>query len=280
MTENHTPACRSAGRDRPRIIPRRHTHDCDSDTCAGCQPCEQRHCVDCHHRHVDPGEYACPDCVKTVRTNLDVITDKYSRLPDEAIRRGVNSDAADLLGPVTNIEAWAHRQTSALSGRVIPAGTDAKDIEDLHAWYDHADTDTHPLWSLPLHADLARDALDHAIPTAEVSVYSEAGYLADHLTELARCEHYDWRTMATHLARTRTRLDVVTHDENHGDRANVGCFDCGARLERKLTDGGFEDEWTCRGCRRRYSQTDYNLALHTAIKKRAAARLAEEQRSA
>ena len=78
-------------------------------------------------------------------------------------------------------------------------------------------------------------------------------------------EEAPFEDFARDVRRCRSHLENVLHDENQGDRANVGCFDCGGDLERRLTAGGFEDHWTCRRCRRRYTYAEYNFALRAAL---------------
>lgn len=91
-----------------------------------------------------------------------------------------------------------------------------------------------------------------------------ADYLARNLTR-AGSEHPAFDEFAADLRRLRARLEAVIHDQPQGDLAGIPCFDCGGDLERKLTDRGLEDHWTCRRCRRRYTDPEYHLAVRAKI---------------
>jgi hypothetical protein len=85
------------------------------------------------------------------------------------------------------------------------------------------------------------------------------------LTDLARDPEQDINEFARDIRTCRAHLESVLHDQPKGDPANIGCFECGSGLERRLTDTGFEDHWTCKGCRRRYTYAEYNFALRAAL---------------
>lgn len=253
-------ACRWVSTTQPRMLPGRHDDGCENETCRGCQPCLKPHCRVCGVEH----EVCCPGCRDEARTNLAEIQRMCAAMPDEARRCGVNSQAMSILAPVADPEAWGHHAASALAGRTIPLDCDARDLDGVQAWLDRADNETHPLWVLGTWEMVWRDALGHDSDDV-VTIPGAATYLDLQLTYMAGYEHVPFEDFARDIRNCETRLRQIIHDQNDGDRANVGCFDCRGDLERKLGPAGFEDHWTCRKCRRRYTQTDYNLALRASI---------------
>lgn len=258
--------CRWMGSDNPRAIIGRHDDDCQREECRGCEPCRRAHCRVCGIEHAAG---ACAECVGTVREDLDTLAELCADLPAEVQHRGVNGEAFNLLGPVADAEAWGHRKASVLSGRIVPMDCDAHDLDDVRAWLEKADHERHPLWIVTTWAMAYRDAFEHDEPTTAVNLGSEVGYLARNLTYAAAFEDVPFEDFARDLRACLDHVRTVLHDENRGEFANVNCFDCGGALERRLNDKGFDDSWTCRGCRRRYSISDYNLALRAKLEESA-----------
>lgn len=255
-------ACKYAGRGEPRILPGRHGAECPendpnfaAEGCAGCLPCPERHCPVCSRVHADG---ACPECLAATRDDLAAIRLMCGALPAEVAHRGVNGEAMMLLGPSADPEAWRNRAMSAMRGRLDDAYlADCRDEQ-------------HPLWVLGTWEQLYRDELDH--PSDLRQTIERAGdYLDRHLHRLAEHEDVPFEDFARDVRGCRGHLEDVLSDRNQGDRANVGCFDCGGALERRLTDAGFEDHWTCRRCRRRYTYAEYNFALRAALEERTSA---------
>jgi hypothetical protein len=243
--------CRWVAAHQTRIVPRRHIDTCpDPDTCPGCLPCPEKHCGICRRAHSD---VTCTECIATVRQDLDLIRDMCGLpLVTEGINRGIHSEAFMLTGPTANPEAWSNQARSAILGR-IPA-----------AYLEDCRDEQHPLWVLGTWEQLWRDHLDQ--PTDLMQTLDRASYyLERHLHELAQVEDPNFAEFATEIRDCRTHLQAVLRDQNQGDRANIGCFDCGGQLERRLTKTGFEDQWTCTRCRRRYTYAEYNFALRASL---------------
>jgi hypothetical protein len=267
-------ACKYDGRENPRTLPGRHETTCAGETCPGCLPCTERHCTVCRRTHADG---ACAECIATQRDELDTIRRICGALPSEAMRRGVNGEAMMLTGPVANAEAWGNRHMSALRGRlckcvdrgkVCPAWFD-KLCPDAAAYLEDARDEKHPLYVLGGWENVWRDTLDQPSDLKQ-TVERAADYIDRHMHEMARREEPDFAQFADELRGCRAHLEAVIHDEQQGDAANVGCFECGAKIERKLTDkSGFEDVWTCTRCRRRYTYAEYNFALRAALEESA-----------
>jgi hypothetical protein len=242
--------CKWEASDRPRVIPGRHGGECSNEACAGCAPCPRPHCRVCDVAH-DVG--TCPECMAASRETLHDIARKCGSLPDEVEHRGVQGEAMFLLGPAANPEARGHLEASVSAGRVS---------EDYLA---AAMGETHPVWVLGTWSMLWRDALDHDDDAAGYELAELVDYLDRTMTYMGGYEHVPFEDFARDLRRCLTHLDSVLHDQAQGDRANVGCFDCGRSLERKLTRAGFEDVWTCQGCHRRYTYAEYNFALRATL---------------
>lgn len=290
-------SCRRAGKDQPRVLrdrhkPQRLDHDTDDvdraycpgyaetdprdDTleiivgCNGCLPCPRAHCIVCGFRHVD--NRTCPECVGEARDLLDDIVEHAgdhehadgrtsNMLLAQAIHTGLRSEAMNLAGPAANPDAYRQRRR--------------------HGYRNHPDDvlgEDHPLWTVAKWALLVADHYAHTRTTI-VTVTSAADYLKRNLTDLAQDHDFAFDDLAGDLTRCATHLKVVLGDSDQGDRAGVGCFDCGAALARKLRDrkrggpdddrGGFEDTWTCtrQACGRRYTYSEYNFALRAHLER-------------
>jgi hypothetical protein len=240
--------CRFVATDQPRAIVDHHLDDCAGD-CSGCLPCDSTHCLVCSKNHTPS---VCADCLADTRDTLHAIGVLCGALDREAVVKGVDSTAAMLAGPAANPEAWRNRAMSAMRGRV-----DAAYLEDCK-------DELHPLWVLGTWEQVARDTLDQPTDLA-ATLPRLVDYLNRQLHVLAVSLDFDFATMAKEFRGCLGHLEAVIHDQPQGDRANIGCFDCGRELERKLLKDGFDDHWTCRGCRRRYTYAEYNFALRAAL---------------
>ena len=254
-------ACKYAGRGEPRILVGRHGEECPetsggsdltAEECSGCLPCTLRHCPCCERVHADG---ACPECIAATRDDLLQIAVLCGELPEEAQQRGAHSEAAMLWGwggLSADPEAMRNRAMSAIMGR-IPA------------WYleDNPD-DNNPDNVLNGWERIYRDHFEH-YTGLKATMSRVVDYLERHLHEFAETEDVPFEDFARDLRSCRAHLQAVMHDQAQGDRANVGCFDCGGDLERRLTEAGFEDHWTCRRCRRRYTDPEYHFALRAQL---------------
>jgi ribosomal protein L37AE/L43A len=198
-------------------------------------------------------DQTCATCLGATRDALGAVVELSARLLDEATHKGVRSEAANLHGAAADttdaFEAWRNRQMSALMDRIPP-------LPD--------DDGLHPLWVLGGWETLVREHYDQ--PSEDrISVQTARDYLAGHLTRLAHDEDFPFDELAGEVRRCRGHLEDVLHDQPRGDYAAVGCFECGADLERRLTKAGFEDVWTCRRCRRTYTHAAYMLAIRARL---------------
>jgi hypothetical protein len=254
------PKCRWVSSDQPRVLAGRHGDECPGGDCAGCQRCEERHCGICRYRHA---EVTCAECLSVTRETLREIAIHCDALPLEVLDRHVNGEAMMLAGPFADPEAWRFRAMSALMGRV-----DAAYLEDCR-------DELHPGYVLDTWTQLWREHLDQPTDLAP-TLDRLVDYLDREMTDMARREEPPFEDFAGELRACLAHLCVVLHDQNQGDEANIGCFECGDKLERRLLPrkagptrakdtGGFEDHWTCKGCHRRYTYAEYNFALRAHL---------------
>lgn len=252
-------ACRYAP-DRGRVLTGHHNPDCADDTCRGCQPCEDDHCQVCTKEHA---AVVCDTCLGAIRDDLRTIVELHGQLPAEAAHHAsatIPGGAATVaLGP------WS------------PGHADVYD--DPETWGLNLDNDWHPLLTLATWEDVWRDWYGTATDL-RATIDRAADYLRDHLTDMARQtprvdadaeEEWppDLPQMAADLRQLRGRLEGVLRAGDRDDRAGVACFDCGGQLVRRMTPAGLADRWTCRRCRREYTDPEYRLAVRAKIERQA-----------
>ena len=262
--------CKFAGHAEPRILPGRHEDDCAGGDCPGCQPCGEPHCRVCGYTHV---EGTCAECLGSTREDLHAIAAKCGALSPEVLHRGTRSEAMTLLGPTVDPERWGHTAASYLSGR-LPEGwiETSRHGKECPLLVNEAclgcgtSGELHPMTVLGTWDMTWRAELEHDEPLTAGTLSEYVDYLDRQMTYMAGYPHMPFEDFAHDLRRCRAHLESVLHDARQGDRANVGCFECGGSLERRLTEReGFEDFWTCQRCRRRYTQAEYNFALRAKL---------------
>lgn len=263
--------CRWMGSDNPRAIIGRHGDDCRRDDCRGCEPCHRAHCRVCGIEHAAG---ACASCVGTVREDLARIAELCGSLPGEAEVRGVDGEAFNLLGPVTDPEAWGHRAASILSGRIVPMDCDARDIDDVRAWLDRADHERHPLWTVTTWAMCYRDAFGHDEPTTAVNLATEIGYLERNLTYAGALGDVPFEDFARDLRRSLSHLEDVLTAGIRPERSRVSCVNqfCTKkpRLEVKYGRTAADDHYVCPHCDRRYDADAFRDAHASQLKHKGA----------
>ena len=227
--------------------------------------CVSHHCVICNRTHTDAG--TCPGCLATVRADLGLIATMCGYpLLEEVLSGRVESEAAAMLGPTANPEAWRNQAMSAIQGRVCKChergqvcpvdmprmeGPVCVECDHLSCWLakrswnrmcpdatgylvDCRD-EMSPLWVLGEWEQLWRDHLDHPAPDDQVmTLTAAAAYLNTQMTYMAAQEDPPFDDFAAALKACRTHLQAVLHDQNQGDAAGVGCFECGGKLERPM----------------------------------------------
>lgn len=226
---------------------REHTPNCDTD-CDGCRPCGDHHCAmrgRCPN-HVTPnaGIRTCPSCIGKVRAHIrEIVTAHTNELRDEAEAAGINSEAFTLTGPAADNDQYDTRRGCC-------------------SW-PKADADHHPFtllgyWDLRL-----RD--QYGPETSLLVTVARAGEYLEGLLAGPFPHGDEFEDFAADLRACLTHIGAVLHDSDQGDRANIGCFDCGGQLERRVTKQGMDDRMTCRDCGRRYTSNEYGLAVRAKI---------------
>ena len=242
--------CKWAGSDQPRELP-------NGDSCP------ERHCGTCGHRHVE--QLTCPECVGQAREDIGEIVKLDAKMLTEAVHKGVESEAAMLDSAPADPSAWRQRRRYGYRDGAEVRTKDGGIVGE-----------NHPLWVLGTWDLLVTEHYGHH-RTQRVTVERAAKYLGANLTDLAQDADFAFEDLARDVRQCRAHLEAVLHDQNLGDIANVGCFECGEKLERKVIDrkpatkkspevlGGFDDKWTCQGCRLTYTYAEYNFALRASL---------------
>lgn len=246
--------CKFNGRGEPRTLPGRHETDCAGETCEGCLPCVEPHCVICRRAHAD---VTCAECVAATRDDLRTIAELCGALPAEAAHRGVNGEAMMLLAPSADPEAWRNRAMSAMRGRV-----DAAYLEDCR-------DEQHPTWVLGSWEQAWRDHLDQPTDLA-ATLPRLVDYLDRQMHVMAETEEVPFEDFARDLRGCRGHLEDVLHDGNQ-DETGAPCPACRDKgdesprpllLERSDKDPtGASDRWVCRRCKAWWSEADYRLRV-------------------
>lgn len=243
-------ACRWVATDRPRVIVGRHLDPCQCDGLTGCEPCSRQHCLCCGRVH--PDVLVCVGCLEAVRDDLRAIGDLSSGLPDEAIVKGVESEAMMLLGPAADPEAWRNQATSAMVGRLAAEYlADARD-------------ELHPLWVFATWEQIWRDFLQHDTDQP-VTFAGSWAYLNTQLGYMADQPEPAFEEFARELRQCRSHLEDVLRDGIREDRG-APCVQCGTRMVRVVTSQGAQDIYRCKPCRREVTADQYHYAVGVAYR--------------
>lgn len=244
------PSCIWAGHDQPRVLRRRHLADCeDVAGCRGCQPCPEDHCASCGREHAAS---VCAGCLADARTSLGEIARMCGLLLEEAIHKGIDSEAAMLAGPTADPEAWSHRKRSAVADRI-----DAR-------WLDEADEALHPLFVLGTWETMWRELCGQAPDDDEpLTIASAVAWLDRHLSDLAAMPDADFGTFRSEVEACRAHVETVLRDGEQVERG-TRCPMCGEAdlvLAYGMTPEG--DRWCCprRGCNAAYTDHDYRAKV-------------------
>lgn len=237
-----------------------HLDPCECDGETGCLPCERPHCLVCGRVH--PPMLVCAACVGAVRDDLTAIGALCGSLPQEAVERGVDSEAMMLAGPAADPEAWRNTAVAAMVGRLPDAYlTDAQD-------------ELHPLWVLGTWEQIWRDYLRHdteqpmTLPTAISYLDMQLGYMAEQPDPA-------FEEFARDLRGCRSHLEDVLRDGVREDRG-APCVQCGVRMTRLVTAYGAQDVYRCKPCRREVTADQYHYAVGVAYRAHATSLTAKD----
>lgn len=252
---------------------RSHLRTCGTNTCEGCEPCRTdddgnpvRHCGNCrgkHSEHLAWGEFVCPRCVGRIRADMREIEDRSTELLVEAIFSGVDSEAANLAGPVPDAVRWVWRKINERRAGVAEILIEEADF-------------THPLtcltnWERELREDLGHD--DEVLCSATISEARK--YLDLVLTMLARSEAHVLvlAEMARDMRRCRAHVETVLRDSREPEKG-APCPTCSEaasederaprlvmhRADHDVT--GAADVWRCPDVEAHWwSEADYRMRV-------------------
>lgn len=253
-------SCYWVASDQPRMIRNRHGEECPGEIpptppfawveCGGCQPCPTPHCLVGWRKpeRIPEGfepcethaESVCPSCLAITRDHLAEIR-RLSSLPlvAEALTKGIDSEAADLLGPAADPKQW--RQRGDHGHRYEP---------------DSRVGEQHPLWVLGWFDLIVTEHQGHA-RTQRITIATASDYLSRNLHFLAADIEFDFADMANTLADCRTHLEQVLHD---GEQRETGapCMTCRVPLELVRGDS---DCWRCPRCKEQSTEDQYRFAV-------------------
>ena len=223
-------------------------------------PCRDTHCTARTHcgQHIPPTELSCPTCINNTRNDLATIVTLAALMPDEAIHRGINSEAAYLAGPATNPEAWSWHKIAARQGRIWHASL-LEDDDDWHAYT------VLGRWQLMLSDEWGND---NGNP---ITITGAAAYLDRVLHRLANDPHQDFPQFAREIRVCRAHHEAVLHDSRQPERG-APCPVCsdettkGPALIKHYVDHdptGASDWWGCPACCARWEEAQYRYRIGT-----------------
>jgi hypothetical protein len=242
--------CRWVATDRPRALVGEHYDNCPGDDCKGCWPCTEQHCLSCGRTHT---EGICAGCLNTTRNDLTEIAHLCGfPLLEEVLTKGAASEAAMLLAPAANTEAWQHRAKSAIFGRVDDAY-----LEDCR-------DEAHPLWTLGWIETEWRDAFGHEQPE-RTTVADAAAYIGRMLHTVAGLTEMpdgsqppEFDDAKRRLAACRSHLEDVL-SEGIRDEKGAPCPKCDRPLIKRYGRNEHFDRWVCpsKACGTWYLDEEY-----------------------
>lgn len=208
----------------------RQTHriDCADTNCRGCKPCpEPRHCTagrGCSW-HVEAGLLTCGRCVGKARRNLQKIASHAALMLPAAIEDGIESESANLAGPVPD-PRWAaelrvaqmrHLTTWHTLGRI----TENQALAALEALPE--DDPRHPgnlmRWQMMIAEDYGHD-----LPP-RLTISGAAAYLDRQLHRIANDEEQDFPLLASELRKCRQHVEVTLATAERPERG-APCPEC------------------------------------------------------
>lgn len=211
-------------------------------------------CGTCRHRLGVDELATCRACVADVRANLAVVVDLYGGLLAHLGHLGSNAPDPGRPGRSSGLPLPGGT-VLVLLGPGAPAPADA---------------DALPADPPSVAGVLARHEDDWRRRRREPAAdeLPNVAYAADYLRARlpwAASRHPGFPGFALDVHRLRSRLESATGLAEHPERAGIPCFDCGGDLERRYTDSGRDDDWTCARCRRVYDQAAYLLAVRASL---------------
>jgi len=226
-------------------------------------------CVVCQENELAMGErQTCTPCLHRTRIDLNAIVDGYALLP-----RYLHAYAT--ASPGSGEGGSRNAETPLMGGDVLSLigyGSDGYNAAMQRA-LDEADPMRTPEPSVERPSDTPsilfelerweadwRSCRGVGAAMTKATISNVTSYLHANLG-WAAAEHPAFDDFAGDMRRLRGHVDRALGRIDRPMFANCGCIDCGERLARRWTTSGLEDDWTCLGCRRTYTESDYYLAV-------------------
>lgn len=240
-----------------------HMPECRDHECIGCKPCEPKtpegipltHCASSNcTEHISHANLTCPRCIGRTRDDLQAIETLAALMIHEAIEDGIDSDAADLAGPVADPVHVLWQRVDLLRAN--------------HALVELPDDDErHPLsvlgrWELMLREDYDQDYAD--LPPVTVS--GARTWLDSMLNRIAQDRGQDWPLFASEIRTCRVHLEAALHNSQTPEKG-APCPSCPekpappALVKHYVTwdESGAHDFWRCPTCGARWLDAEYRL---------------------
>lgn len=176
--------------------------------------------------HIGKDELTCAKCIGRVRAKVRRIAMLTPLMMPQAIRGGIDSDAASLAGPATDVRRWADRRLAMLGhlltwerfGRI----TERQYVHAREAMED--DDQEHPYTVLTRwHMMLAED-YGHVLPD-RMTVTDSAAYLERNLGRVAQDPEQDFPLFRREMNHCADHLEAVVRNHS-GTERGAPCPDC------------------------------------------------------
>jgi hypothetical protein len=209
----------------------------------------------------------CPECIAVAREDLMTIVQLCGfPLLEEVLTGGVDSEAAMLLGPAANTEAWQYRAKSAMLGRI-----NAEYLDDCR-------DEAHPLWTLGWIETEWREAFDHEDSADRTTIPDAAAYVGRMLHIVAGMVEMPDGSQAPEFDDAKRRLAAcrgsLESAVRAGERDEKGapCPTCRTKEPDRTAPAlvlshddkdtsGASDRWRCPRCKSWWSEADYRLRV-------------------
>lgn len=199
-------------------------------------------------QHVGPREQTCARCISRTRQDIRATQELATLMPTQALNDGIQSEAANLAGPSTDVRAWSHRRV-AMNAHLLGWITIGRITEKayLHAralMEDDDELDPDALlnrWHMML-ADHYGDPLP-----ARMTISTASSYLDRTLHKMAQDDNQDFPLLAREVRRCRQHLEAVLHNSRRAEKGAPcpACAEAEHYVRLTLERGHFCDEPDC-----------------------------------
>lgn len=177
-------------------------------------------------QHIGRDELTCARCIGRVRAKIRRIVSLTPLMLTQALRAGIDSDAANLAGPATDVRHWTERRlamrTHLLTWERLGRITEKQYFHARATMED--DDEDHPYTVLTRwHMMLAED-YGHWLPD-RMSVTDSAAYLDRNLGRVAQDPEQDFPLIRREITHCAEHLEAVIRNQS-GTERGAPCPDC------------------------------------------------------